>query len=138
MLIEQHLSHVTMSTSYDPRYLKGIELFNAREFFEAHEAWEELWLELPTPDRRFYQGLIQAAAAFLKVETNSHRGALSLYESARRYLEPFQPSFQGLDVTAFITAFDRCFQPLIAQPPDTPIAVPPELIPAIRLEERFA
>ena len=125
-----------MTAGYDPRYLKGIELFNERQLFEAHEAWEELWLELTTPDRKFYQGLIQVAAAFLKVETGSRRGALSLYESARRYLEPFQPSFQGLNVTAFIAAFDRCFQPALQEPPDAPITVPSELIPTIRLEAR--
>ena len=33
-------------TSHDPRYLKGIEYFNACEFFEAHEVWEELWAEI--------------------------------------------------------------------------------------------
>ena len=27
------------------KYHEGIELFNDVEFFEAHDAWEELWQE---------------------------------------------------------------------------------------------
>jgi len=29
--------------AYDPLYLQGIEYFNDCDFFEAHEAWEDLW-----------------------------------------------------------------------------------------------
>jgi predicted metal-dependent hydrolase len=48
---------------YDPLYLKGIAYFNACEFFEAHEVWEELWKEYQGELRLFYKGLIQAAVA---------------------------------------------------------------------------
>ena len=47
---------------YDPRYLAGIVLFNRGDFFEAHEVWEQLWME-PGEDKKFFQGLIQAAVA---------------------------------------------------------------------------
>ena len=43
---------------YDPRYLKGIDFFNAREFFDAHETWEELWHGTHGEPRNFIQGLI--------------------------------------------------------------------------------
>ena len=41
-------------------YHSGIELFNNLEFFDAHDEWEELWQVYSGPDRRFFQGLIQA------------------------------------------------------------------------------
>ncbi|MGC3968698.1 MAG: DUF309 domain-containing protein [Pirellulales bacterium] len=63
------------SAQYDPLYLKGIELFNTCEFFEAHEAWEELWQEHFGPDRKFYQGLIQAAVAVHHFCNGNIRGA---------------------------------------------------------------
>ena len=34
---------------YHPLYLKGIGYFNACEFFESHEAWEEIWTEYQGP-----------------------------------------------------------------------------------------
>ena len=64
----------------DPRLEKGRALFNAGRFFEAHDAWEELWREAVGPRRTFLQGLIQIAAGFLK----DQRGAP---ESAARLLE---------------------------------------------------
>lgn len=45
-------------------YQKGLEAFNSRQFFEAHELWEDVWRETPEPDKKFLQGLIQVAAAF--------------------------------------------------------------------------
>ena len=52
-------------TTYDPRYLAGVLLFNRQDYFEAHEAWEDLWSESHGPARKFYQGLIQAAVGVL-------------------------------------------------------------------------
>ena len=36
----------------EPRYLRGIDHFNQGEFFEAHEVWEDLWIELNDERRR--------------------------------------------------------------------------------------
>ena len=41
----------------------GAALYARGEYFEAHEAWEELWLSLDGEPRLFVQGLIQVAAA---------------------------------------------------------------------------
>ena len=48
---------------YDSLYLQGIAYFNACEFFEAHEVWEDLWKSYSGDLRLFYKGLIQAAVA---------------------------------------------------------------------------
>ena len=56
-------------------YERGIRLFNREKFFEAHEAWEEIWHRAHEVDRRFLQGLIQAAAFLLKVEQGNLTGA---------------------------------------------------------------
>ena len=52
-----------------PRYLRGIALFNAGYYWEAHEAWEDLW---HAHDRRgpiadVLKGLIKLAASGVKV-----------------------------------------------------------------------
>ncbi|MEE9145275.1 MAG: DUF309 domain-containing protein, partial [Candidatus Binatia bacterium] len=57
-----------MEAQYDPRLLKGIEEFNQRLFFECHESLEEIWLEEHGKDRKFYQGIIQIAAGYFKLE----------------------------------------------------------------------
>ena len=62
------------TADYDPRYLAGILFFNTRDFFEAHDVWEELWADCRGPEQRFYQGLIQAAVGLFHYGGGNVRG----------------------------------------------------------------
>jgi predicted metal-dependent hydrolase len=42
---------------------RGVELFNAREFFHAHEVWEDWWRATTRPGKQTIQGMIQIAVA---------------------------------------------------------------------------
>jgi hypothetical protein len=122
------------SASYDPRYLKGIEYFNECEFFEAHEAWEELWADDRGPSRAFYQGLIQVAVALHHFGNGNIRGAKKLYLSSRAYLEPFRPKHMGLDLERFLAQFEQCFAEVMASRDEFPLVeINAELIPEIHL-----
>jgi len=66
------------SSSESEVFKRGLDHFNAREFFEAHEVWEEIWLREPEPEKTFLQGLIQLAAAFHHYGRGNCRGAESL------------------------------------------------------------
>jgi len=48
---------------------------------EGHEVWEELWLDCPAADRRFYQSLIQAAVALYHWGNGNLAGATRLFPS---------------------------------------------------------
>lgn len=98
-------------------YLEGIRLFNAREFWESHEAWEEIWLGCEGPQAEFLQGLIQCAAALLKFSRQQPAPALRLYDAAMLRLDGCPERFMGLDVRAFQAAMRECFQPLLKGPP---------------------
>ena len=50
-------------SDFPEKYLEGIRLFNECEFFDCHQVLEDLWQETLGPERKFYQGLIQAAVA---------------------------------------------------------------------------
>lgn len=83
------------------KYESGIALFNRGEFFDAHEVWEELWMECLASERRFVQALIQASVALHHFERDNHTGAARLFRSGRAYMEPFRPIHRGLDVDGF-------------------------------------
>jgi len=97
----------------ETEYLRGIEHFNAREFFEAHDAWEALWTRTHGPSRLFYKGLIHAAVALHHFGNGNLRGARKLLASCVRYLTPYTPRYLGLDVQAFLTQMQRCFAELV-------------------------
>jgi predicted metal-dependent hydrolase len=119
---------------YDPRYLAGILFFNDRDFFEAHEVWEDVWTESSGPERRFYQGLIQAAVALHHFRNGNVRGALKLYRTGRAYMEPLDGPFFGLDKAVFWERMADCFQELHASAdPDRRVLLDESKIPTITL-----
>ena len=123
------------SDDYSPLYLRGIEYFNACDFFESHEVWEELWSDYQGPSRKFYQGLIQAAVALHHFGNGNIRGARKLYYSTRSYLEPYRPRHIGLDLEKFLQEFEQCFGEVIASQEEFPnIEIVPDLIPEIHLD----
>jgi len=99
--------------TYDPRYMQGIDRFNRREFFEAHEVWEDLWIEVNDERKGFYHGLIQAAVALHHAGRANFAGARSLYARMRNNLDMFRPSYEGLDVDAFLAAMAACCAPAL-------------------------
>src|SRR5437870_8778936 len=106
---------------YEPRYLGGIVCFNERDFFEAHEVWEGLWLEMAGPERRFVQGLIQAAVALYHFGNGNLRGAVKLFQSSRDYMDRFGARYWGLDIAGFWRQMEQCFaEALVATDPAQP------------------
>ncbi len=62
-------------SEYPEKYLEGIRLFNEEDFFECHEVLEELWSETLGAEKKFYQGLIQAAVALFHFGNENLGGA---------------------------------------------------------------
>lgn len=124
------------ASTYDPRYIAGIEHFNQCEFFEAHEVWEELWQDYSGPSRKFYQGLIQVAVCLHHFGNGNIRGATKLYHSSRGYLEAYLPRHEGLDVAKLLADLEICCRDILASKEAFPkIEIVPDLIPEIHLAE---
>ncbi len=120
--------------TYDPRYLAGILLFNAQDFFEAHEVWEDLWAASHDAERRFYQGLIQAAVGLCHFGNGNLGGAVKLYRSSYDYMEGCGSPFLGMDTAQFWRQMEACFRPLLqATTPDRSTRPEQTLLPVIEL-----
>jgi len=77
---------------------EGLRLYEAGEFFTAHEAWESVWLGLPEPEKTFLQGLIQVTAAFHHLQRDNPLGTTLLLQAALRRLDRYPESFVGISV----------------------------------------
>ena len=77
---------------------RGIRLFNQARFWEAHEAWEAVWMRHPEDGRFFIQGLIQLAAAYHQLRRRIYRGFLIHLGRAQERLVLFPDRFLGIDV----------------------------------------
>ncbi|HYL57745.1 MAG TPA: DUF309 domain-containing protein [Candidatus Acidoferrales bacterium] len=103
---------------------RGLELFNAGQFFECHEAWEEVWKRSDGDEKLFYQGMIQAAVAILHALRGNPDGARSLLEKSRAKLDALPAEHMGIalgelreGVTRFVESALRCHG---APPPRPP------------------
>ncbi len=86
---------------------KGIDLFNRREFYEAHEAWEEGWIDELSDSRVLLQGLIQVSAGFFKLQCAAPIGTVKLLELGLAKLRPFVGRSLGVDLETLLPEVDR-------------------------------
>ena len=99
-----------MFLSMEELFRRGIEEFNTRYFFEAHDTWEELWMETTGRERLFYQGLIQTAVGFYHLTNGNARGGCSQLGKALAKLEQYLPAFHGIDTAHLVGCIRECLQ----------------------------
>ena len=81
---------------------EGIRLFNDGYYFEAHDLFEEVWIERTGREKTFYQGLIQIAAGFYKVAMQNQGGARSLVAKGLEKLRAVRDLETPLDLERLI------------------------------------
>lgn len=86
------------SSEKDEKFERGLRHFNAREFFEAHEVWEEVWLVEVEPEKTFLQGIIQIAAAFHHYRRGNSDGAETLLAAGIVKIMRFPADHRGLAI----------------------------------------
>lgn len=95
---------------------KGIDYFNSGYFFEAHDTFEELWMDERDESKFFYQGLVQLSTGFYHFVMMNRKGALSQLQKGAEKLDAFRPEFNGIAVDVvmekvreFITKLQETF-----------------------------
>jgi predicted metal-dependent hydrolase len=116
-------------------FLEGIHHFNACRFWEAHEAWETLWLVAESDLEQFLQGLIQVAAAYHHVQRGTYRGAPRLFAAGLRRLDAFPLIHCGLDRTE-VDAAARRHQAWLESGAQEPLD--PDKYPKLRVSDEAA
>ena len=115
------------------RLLEGIAQFNRGEYFEQHETLELLWRAEPREVRRFYQGILQIGVAFHHLRRRNHHGTVYMLTRGARYLAPFAPRCQGVDVEALLADAAAALMEVERLGPDRLADFDWQLAPAVRL-----
>jgi len=105
---------------YPREYLEGIEHFNARRYYDAHEVWEEIWLRSSGETKLFYQTLIQAAVGLHHYERANARGAGGMYKNVTEKLNQLPGCFMSLDLSDFARQYRSFFSDLIERGDEGP------------------
>jgi hypothetical protein len=104
----------------DPPWLFGVDLFNQRYFWEAHEVWEPLWkgLDKAEPPGMLIQGLMQCAGGLLKVQAGEIEGVAAFWGQAEVRLGKVQqvtPELWGLKTKRVFKELSAYFGPAVKE-----------------------
>ena len=90
-------STICKAVNVDDPLDNGIKFFNAGQYFEAHEAWEELWRQTGGPLRLYYQGLVQTAVGLHHLAKGNLNGARAQLGKALQKLKQYPETFCRID-----------------------------------------
>ena len=111
-----------------PEALRGLELFDAREYFEAHEALETAWKEESGPIRDLYRGILQVAVGYYHLLRGNYIGARKMFLRCRPWLAPFPASAWGSTWTQFASDYEAVEQEMIRLGPGHLVEFDPGLL----------
>ena len=70
-------------------FKRGLDEYDKGDYFEAHEAWEDLWSDYNFPDRKFVQGLIQLSVSFVHLGNGNLTGAKNLLKKCQQKFDDY-------------------------------------------------
>lgn len=130
---------------WKPAYVEYFRLFNATEYYEAHDVLEHIWLGTSGPLHTYYKALIQLAGGFvhlrLQHEQPHHRThgrrlhpANRLLRRSAELLAGFPDHHEGISVTGLrhlaLTTATRLEENRFAENPWSPSRKPHLDLPA--------
>lgn len=86
---------------------EGIEYFNKKKFYDAHESWELLWTEYPLKDALYIQGLIQLSVAYFHITNINLTGSKNLFNKCLPKLKKFPNRHRDLNNLEIIDNAER-------------------------------
>ena len=98
---------MTEQIKIEELFQTGLKHYHSRDFFEAHEVWEELWSEYYLEDRKFIQGLIQLAVSFVHLGNGNKNAAKSLLKKCREKFESFSGIQRCINMKVLLESIEQ-------------------------------
>ncbi len=84
-------------TAFDAQALaalrRGLEHARTRDYFAAHDDWEEVWRDLNGQRRMFWQAMIQLVVGAYHYTNGNLRGCRGQWQKALQKCEDLMPSY---------------------------------------------
>ena len=87
-------------------FQKGLAEYEKGDYFEAHEAWEDLWSDYQLSDRKFIQGLIQLAVSFVHLGNGNMIGAKNLLKKCENKFSEYTGIHRNINVDELKSAIE--------------------------------
>jgi uncharacterized protein len=95
-------------------FRRGVELFNAGEFYECHEVLEDLWRPSEGGGRFFLQSLIHFAVGFYHHQQGNRTGAELQLRKALAKLAGYLPVYRDIDTARLYRQGQAALEAILA------------------------
>lgn len=118
-----------------PQAREGLRLFNAGEYFEAHEALEDAWNAEQGDAQNLYRGVLQTAVVYLHIRRGNYNGAVKVYERSKKWLKGLPEVCKGIQVGRLRTEAEAVMQEVRRLGPQRIGEFDPALLPPVKWDE---
>jgi hypothetical protein len=75
-----------------------MQLFNAGEYWLAHEELEAAWKEENGAVAELYRAVLQTAVVYLHVTRGNYNGAVKVYGRVQKWIQPWPEVCRGIEI----------------------------------------
>jgi uncharacterized protein len=86
------------SSPLHPEAVNGLRLFNQKQFYQAHEAFETAWRAEPGPIRELYRAILQIGAGYYQIQRRKYEGGIAFFTSCRKWINPYPDTCRGINI----------------------------------------
>lgn len=118
-----------------PRAREGLRLFNAGEYFEAHEALEDAWNAEEGDAKRLYRGILQVAVTYLHITRGNYNGAVKVHARSKKWLGGLPAVCKGVHVEELLIDAEKVIEAIQRLGPERIGEFDPALLKSVKWEE---
>ena len=97
------------SISFKDSFLIALNLFNNHKWYEAHDAFEEIWNSVDGDERQVIQGILQVSVSQFHLSKGNLNGATILLEEGLGRIKTRTKIDLGIDLESFC----QCLEDLL-------------------------
>ena len=93
--------------SYEDNFLNALNLFNDQKWYEAHDAFENIWNTLDGDERQIIQGLLQVSVSQFHLSKGNLNGATILLGEGLGRIKNRTNINLGIDLKTFCRSLEE-------------------------------
>ena len=100
------------NTSFDDIFLDALNLFNNQKWYEAHDAFEDIWNTLEGDERQIIQGILQVSVSQFHLSKGNLNGATILLGEGLGRIKNRTNIDLGIDLESFCKCLEELLRKL--------------------------
>tara|TARA_B100000212_G_scaffold98012_1_gene71954 strand:- start:670 stop:1041 length:372 start_codon:yes stop_codon:yes gene_type:complete len=100
------------SDKFKNSFKEALNLFNSQNWYEAHDALEDIWNELDGDERQIIQGILQISVSQFHLSKGNKNGAIILLGEGLGRIKKRSHINLGIDLVSFCICLEKLLNKL--------------------------